>query len=138
MAYNGYLVKVFGASSDFIISNKLIKANSYSVTWSGQDVDSYRDADGLLHRNAIDHPCIKVDFEIKPMLTNDEVANLMNNIRSRMTNLTEKKVTISAYNPETDSYITAECYMPDIQFSVYGTYNKVIHFNAFRLAFIQY
>lgn len=139
MAYNGYLVKVIsGSQGDFEISTKMIKADSYSVTWNGQDFDSYRDANGLLHRNALPHPCIKVEFEVKPMLTNEDVSAFMGAIRSRMINVTEKKVLISAYNPETDDYISAECYIPDIQFPIYGTYGGKLHYDAFRVAFIQY
>lgn len=152
MAYNGYLIKINGSSGDYELgvtkkdskgritfdTKKFIKADSYSVTLSGQDLDSYRDADGLLHRNALAHTCIKVEFETAPMLTNKEVAELMSNIRSRMSDQVEKKVSVTAYLPETDSYVTADCYIPDIQFPIYGTYGNVIHYDAIRLAFIQY
>lgn len=140
MAYNNYLIKVLsGVQGDYIISAKeIIKAESYTVTQSGQDVDSYRDADGSLHRNAIPHPCVKVEFEVKPMLTNVEVGQLMANIRSRMINRTEKKVSLSVYVPELDEYVVGEFYMPDVPITIYGSYDNKLTYNAFRMAFIQY
>ncbi len=134
MAYNNYLIKV----GSYIIPLKYIKANAYTATYAGQDLDSYRDTDGVLHRQALDHPCLKVEFETVPMLTNTEMSTLMSNIRSNYLNATEKKVHVSAYVPEIDSYIEGDCYIPDISFSIYGVFNNVIKYNSIRLAFIQY
>ena len=136
MAFQGYLVKV----GDYIIPYKYIKFDSYSVFMSITDLDSYRDAYGELHRNALDHKPNKCEFETPAMLTNDEFATLMTNIRSNYTVASERKANVTLYIPETDSYVTQEMYMPDIKPSIYR-YNKhtgKLQYNAIRLAFIGY
>ncbi len=135
MAYSDFLIKVGNYE---ISTKKFIKANSYSVLYSTSDLDSYRDADGYLHRQALSHKLMKVEFETVPMLTNDDIAELMRNIRANYINSVEKSCLVTAYIPELDDYVTAECYIPDIQFSIYGNYGGKIHYNAIRFAFIQY
>jgi hypothetical protein len=135
MAYQGYLIKV----GDYTIrTDKYIKASSYIVTANGQDLNSTRDEDGYLHRTALEHVPIKVEFETPPMLTNKEFADLMSNIRKRYTNATEKKCSITAYVPEYDDYITQDVYVPDISPTIYGNYGGVIHYESIRIAFIGY
>ena len=60
MGYNGYLVRV----GEYTIPLGMIKANSYKITKNSQDLDSYRDANGVLHRNALDRKPDKIEFEI--------------------------------------------------------------------------
>ena len=74
MAYSGFLVK----AGDYIIpANQYIKADSYSVYSNMQDLDPYTDANGYLHREALDLKAVKVEFETPAMLTNAQFANLM-------------------------------------------------------------
>lgn len=135
MSYSQYLIKVGNYT---IPANKFIKANSYSATYSTSDLDSYRDANGVLHRTALSHKLLKVEFETPAMLTDVEMETFMSNLRSNYTDATEKKCSVTAYVPELGDYVTADCYVPDIQFSIYGTYNDRIHYNSVRVAFIQY
>ena len=134
MAYNGFLIKV----GDYKIPHSWIKAETYSALYSGQDLDSYRDADGKLHRTALKHFLGKVEFETTAMKTDREVSILMNNIRNQYTNQTEKKANVTYYVPELDVYVTQEMYMPDITFTMYYADDKIIKYNSFRLAFIAY
>lgn len=133
--YQGWLIKV----GNYIIpTDKFIKFNSYSVFESVADLDSYRDSNGYLHRNALAHRSLKVEFETPPMLTDLDMAVLMANIRANYVKPAERKATVTVYNPESDSYITQDMYMPDITYSIYGNYGGRIHYNAIRLAFIGY
>lgn len=133
--YNGYLLKI----GNYIVpTDKYIKADSYSVTRQIQDLDSYRDADGVLHRTALEHVPIKVDFETPAMLTNSQFSKLMANISANYIVPSERKVTATVYVPELDDYITQDMYIPDIQASIYGNYEGVIHYNAIRIALIGY
>lgn len=134
MAYQGYLIKI----DDWIIPKSWIKAETYSVLRSGQDLDSYRDADGKLHRTALEHFLTKVEFETPPLKTNTEVTEFMENIQSRYTNETEKKVNATVYIAETDSYETHEMYVSDITFQIYYADDEIIKYNSFRVAFIEY
>lgn len=134
--YNGEFILKIG---DYIVPmDKYIKADSYSVAMETQDLDSYRDADGILHRNALEHIPIKVEFETPAMLTNRQFADLMSNIRRNYIDSTEKKVSATVYVPELDDYITQDMYIPTIQPTMYGTYEGVIHYDAIRIALIGY
>ena len=136
MAYSGFLIKV----GDYIIpANKYIKADSYSVYRNIQDLDSYRDANGFLHRNVLSHVANKVEFETPSMLTNVEFASLMKNIqRNYISSLEERKALVTLYIPEIDDYVTQEMYMPDVKPTIYGTYGGIVRYNAVRIAFIGY
>lgn len=135
MAYDGYLIKVGNYT---IPTKKFIRAESYKVTRSVSDLDSYRDANGLLHRNALQHILGKVEFETPPMLTNEDMAELFGNIRANFTKPIERKATVTVYFPETDDYFTSEMYMADTQFTMYGNYGNKIQYSSVRLAFISY
>ena len=134
MAYNGYLVKV----GSYTIPLSLIKADSYSVFMSITDLDSYVDANGVLHRNALDHVANKVEFETVPMLDNEQFATLMSNIRGQFTVAKERKASVECYIPELNIYVTQDMYMPDIKPQMYLASSTEIKYDAVRLAFIGY
>ena len=135
MAYAGYLVKV----GDYTISaGKFIKAQSYKATLSVQDLDSYRDANGVLHRTALEHRVNKVEFETPAMLTNTQMAELCSNIANNYTVPTERKFIGTFYVPEIDAYVSQDMYMSDPSFTIYGIFDNVIKYNPVRIAFIAY
>ena len=134
MAYQGYLLKV----GDFTFPQDLIRAETYNATMSVQDLDSYRDANGILHRTALEHTVNKVEFDLIPLLTSKQVSALFVNIRRNYTISAERKTTVTLYVPELDDYVTQDMYMPDTQFPIYGTYNNEIRYNQIRIAFIGY
>lgn len=134
MAYNGYLIKV----GNYTIPNTLIQAESYDVVMHVQDLDSLRDANGILHRTALEHQVNEVNFNLKPMLTNSEVPDIWGKIRSNYTVASERKVSATVYIPELDDYITQDMYMTDTKFPIYGTYANKITYNAISVSFIGY
>lgn len=133
MAYQGYLIKV----GNYTIPHSIIKADTYSVYESVQDIDSYTDNNGELERNVLDHLAGKAEFETKP-LTNTQFAELMANIRANFIVEKERKVEVTMYIPEKDYYVTQYMYMPDIQPSIYFADSKIVQYNPIRLAFIGY
>lgn len=134
MAYSGFLLKI----GTFEIPTSLIKADSYTAYKSVTDLDSYVDANGVLHRNALNHFAYKCEFEIVPMLTNTEFASLMSNIYAQFTNAVERKATCAIYIPETDSYVSCDMYMADIKPQMYYADDTKIQYDAVRFAFISY
>ncbi len=134
MAYSGFLIKV----GNYKIPHSWMKAETYSALWSGQDLDSYRDSDGKLHRTALEHFLGKVEFEVPPLKTDKEVSSFLKKIREQYTNKTEKKANVTFYVPELDDYKTQEMYVPDITFTMYSANSEEIKYNSFRLAFIAY
>lgn len=137
MAFAGYLVRVGNYEID---GTYYINWDNYNVTRLIQDLDSYRDANGVLHRNALDHVPIKVEFETRENLTNSDIATFFGNIRANYTVPKERRAVVSAYVPELDDYITQEMYMADPQFKIKRIEPKtnVIHYERVRVAFIGY
>ena len=80
MAYAGYLIKV----GNYTIPLSLIRAETYTVFKSVTDLDSYVDANGELHRNALEHIANKVEFETIPLLTDTQFGSLMANLYAQM------------------------------------------------------
>ena len=134
MSYSGFLIKV----GSFTIPLSWMRAETYSVALHGQDLDSYRDADGLLHRQALEYVVPKVEFNIPAMKKQKEFAAFMANIRANYINATEKRVSATVYIPEIDEYVTQDMYVPDITPSIYLANDKDIWYNEIRIAFIGY
>lgn len=134
MAYQGYLIKV----GNYNIPMKFIKADSYNASLITQDLDSYRDMDGVLHRTALLHRVNKIEFETPSLLKNNEMKEFLGNLRQNYINANEKKVNATVYVPELDDYMEQEMYIPDLNFSIFGIFNGVIFYNPLRVAFIAY
>lgn len=132
--YSGYLIKI----GNYTFPTSLIKADSYTAYKSVTDLDSYVDANGVLHRNALDHFGYKCEFETIPMLTNTEFASIMTSIYAQFSNSTERKFVGTIYIPETDSYVSIDMYMPDIKPQMYFADANKIQYDAIRFAFISY
>ena len=133
MAYKGYLIKV----GDYKIpANKFIKADSYSPYVNMQDLDPWTDANGYLHRNAVDLKAMKVEFETPAMLTNYDLEEFLSNIRRNYTNSTARECMVEAYIPEYNDYVTQKCYLTDFTPQIYSSYGGVLRYNPIRFAFI--
>ena len=137
MAFAGYLFRVGNYEVD---GTRYINWSKYNVTRNVQDLDSYRDANGVLHRNALDHVPLKIEFETRDNLTNADMATFFGSIRSNYISETERKALVTLYVPEYDEYVTQEMYMSDPQFKIKhiepGT--NIIHYESVRVAFIGY
>ena len=137
MAFAGYLLRVGSYEID---GTKYINYAKYNVTQNIQDVDSYRDANGELHRNALDHVPIKIELETKDNLTNTDMATFFGTIRSNFSVPKERKASVTAYIPEIDDYVTQAMYMPDPQFKIkkISKDKTTIYYESVRFAFIGY
>ena len=134
MAYAGYLIKV----GTYTIPLSIMRAETYTVFMSITDLDSYVDANGFLHRNALDHIANKVEFETIPLMDNTQFSSLMANLYAQMTETKERKASVTCYIPEIDDYVTQDMYMPDIKPTLYYADDTKIQYNQVRLAFIGY
>ena len=132
MAYNGYLLKI----GEYIIPHKYFKANSYKSYVNMQDIDDYTDANGYLHRNAVELKALKVEFDVPAMLTDEQLNDLLSNIRNSYTSIAGRECIITAYIPELHDYVTQKGYLADFQPQIYGTYGGVIRYSSFRMTFI--
>ena len=135
MAFNGYLLQV---GSYQITGENYINEKSYKATLNIQDLDSYRDANGVLHRNALDHVPLKVEIQTRPGLNNFEWASFMGAIRDNFTVAKERKCILTAFIPEINDYVTQEVYMPDPEVTIKTIDRNIVKYESIRLAFIGY
>lgn len=131
--YSGFLLKI----GNEIFNMKYIKEKTYKGYVSVQDLDSYRDANGLLHREALSHVPIKCEFETIP-LNNEQYEQIMDMIRRNYINELERKVTITAFILEYNGYVTQDAYMAEPQPQIQTIKDNIIQYAPLRIAFIGY
>lgn len=136
MAFNGTL---FTANGYTVAGYNYVSEGSYKTTRIVQDVDSYRDAEGVLHRNALEHTPIKVEFQMREGITNEEWHSFWYGIfgGNPASNL-ERKVTFEVYVTELDDYTTIEAYVPDPEMTIKSIQGNIIKYSSIRVAFIGY
>ena len=134
MAFDGYLLQT-GSYDTFF--NSYIVAASYKVAKKVLDVDSYRDANGVLHRNAMPHLSYNIEFNIKP-LDNTRLETFMSALRENFTVSIERKLSLTFYVPEDNAYDTTDVYMPDIDFQINHIEGNVIKYYETTIKFIGY
>lgn len=131
--YSGFLLKI----GNEIFNMKYIKEKTYKGYVSVQDLDSYRDANGLLHREALSHVPIKCEFETIP-LDNEQYGQIMDMIRRNYINELERKVSITAFILEYNGYVTQDAYMAEPQPQIQTIKDNNIQYAPLRIAFIGY
>lgn len=132
MAYNGYLLKVGGKQ----IPNKFIQLSTYSITPNQRmESSAERDTTGMLHRETCEHTATKIEFNT-PYIRGVEVAEL--NTLLGIAGDHQRNVTVDYFDPETQEYKNADCYMPDIQYPIYSEVNGDLLYSPIRYAFIEY
>ena len=140
MAFSGYLIKVGPSGSEVEIPLKYMRAETYSVTpnqrleWSAE-----RDVTGVLHRETTPNMPPKIEFNT-PLMTNKDIKALNTILSAAYSVAAERKLRVTYYDPETDSYKTHDCYMPDVKYEIRNvdTVNNVINYQELRYAFIGY
>lgn len=135
MAFGGYLLKVGNYEID---GTNYIQEKSYKATRNIQDLESYRDANGVLHRNALEHVPLKIEINTRENLTNEELGTFLGNIRSQFTITAERKCVVTAFIPELNDYVTQEMYMPDPDITIKIIKDGVVKYDSVRLAWIGY
>nr|DAD55416.1 MAG TPA: YolD-like protein [Siphoviridae sp. ctoNj20] len=132
MAYNGYLLKVGGTQ----LPNKFIQLSTYAITPNQRmESSAERDTTGELHRTTCEHTASKIEFQT-PYLKGSEIAEL-NQLLAIADNL-QRNVSIEYFDPETQSYKNAECYISDVQYTIYSQIENDLLYMPTRYAFIEY
>lgn len=109
MAYNGTLFTIGGTK----FPTKWIYKDSYSVTPHALDMDSTRNANGVLQRNLLNHKSVTVTFQTVPMPISEYEA-MWAWIRAKYIDAGEKKVSIGYYEFESGTIKTINAYVPDV------------------------
>ncbi len=123
-------------NADF--ANK-IRASTYSVTPNArQDLDSYRDADGVLQRTALQHTATIVEFSTKSM-REDEMRPLIDAMVGSYINFNERDAICTYYDFETGTMKTGHFYLDsNWKLSLYGLWNGVPYYNEVPFKFVEY
>ena len=133
MAFNDYLIQV----GSYQIPNKFIKYDSWSSTYETQDYDSYRDENGLLHRNALASRKMKVEFNT-PYIYKSDFDTLMSGIRGQFISAKEQDANVTAYIDEIADYVTQRCYLVNVNPKVAQNSPNGIIYQPTRICFIAY
>lgn len=137
------------------IFDGIIRAETYKIIPSArQDVDSYRDANGLLHRNTVEHTATSIQFNTI-VLKEPKMVELMKFLNSNAEK-PEWRFKIKYYNPlkgepyykgtggskvlNQDAFDIGEFYLGANHpiWEVYGTYNDEIFYKETEFKFIEY
>lgn len=132
MAYSGFLLKI----GEYTVPFKFLKADSYNIGVKMQDIDAWTDADGYLHREAVELKVVKVEFETPNMLTDITFEELMSNIRSNYLIEKARECLITAYVPEYNTYVTQRAYIADISNPINFADDETVKYDPVRFTIV--
>ncbi len=135
MAYSGFLIKI--GNYEFPMRGIVLK--SYKVANKVQDLDPMRDANGVLHRNALEHVPAKVEFEMRSGMTNKEYDVIMNNIKENYVNSLERKSLVTLFIPELGDYVSQYMYLAEPEITIVRQDSSdTLVYDTIRWAWIGY
>lgn len=139
MGYEGYLLKMSNPDSqneEIEIPHKYMQYDSFKTKVNTQDLDSYQDSEGYLHRTVLDHTQIKMEWNF-PECDNIFLQELLNIFRSIWGNGPERACRCTTYVPEWNDYYTGIFYMPDPEFNIRSVSNGIVKYKSVRFALIE-
>lgn len=139
MAYEGYLIKLGGAGG-VTLPMKFMGIETYKCTPNQRmEAKATRSVTGVLHRTTVEHTASKIEFET-PNVTNMDIDELNTLLRNNFQSVLERKIVIQYYDNETNSYKTATCYIPDVDYTIdhIDQEANIIYYKPVRYAFIEY
>lgn len=137
--FDGWLIK-FGGT---VLPNSFLLADGWESTPNQRvEIDAYRDANVLLHRETSENFKTKIVLTIRDMDLNEKMAfqNVIGLATLSGTEKKERKVNVTYWNDEDNAYTTAEMYLPDIKYQIYKVdeNKKDIQYKSFKLTLIEY
>ena len=117
--FDKYFVKIIKASTgeEKPIPNKYISLTSYvSTPHQRQDLDSFQDNEGRLHRNTLTHTRSKLEWNTPPLYERDLIT-LQNILNSGIINQKERKSKIIHYCFDTHTLFNLP--QPDVPDTLY-------------------
>lgn len=117
----------------------MIKIDTYDIIPNArQDLDSYRDANGVLKRNTLSHTASQINFTIRARTIAEHEA-MMKAIKSNYSNYNERKLSVSYYDPEDCTYKTGDFYIDsNLKFHMYSNAKGVPAFGESEMALVEY
>ena len=135
MAFEGYLMKAGAAT----FPHKYIQISTYQTTPSQrQDLDSYQDSQGNLHRTVLPHDRSKIVFKTMDDLKLAEKQEIQAFFNGAMTNTRERKVSLTYWNDESNAYATGSFYIPDVTYPIKRIEADNIVYDSVEYHLIEY
>ncbi|MBD5543748.1 MAG: hypothetical protein HDR01_05790 [Lachnospiraceae bacterium] len=142
MAYKGFLFQ-FG---NYIFPNKYIKFDTYDILPDQrQDLDSYTDANGITHRNALKHTKSNITFSTLEM-SESAMNEILKKLEENYSNENETDSNCIYFNPRkawnpANAYQTGHFYLdPSLKFRIKkeDENGKSIKYGEMQWLFIEY
>ena len=139
MAFSGWLIK-FG---DVVLPNSFILADGWESTPNQRvEIDAYRDANVLLHRETSKNYKTSLKLNIRRLDLKEMIAfkNVIGLATLNVNDKKQRKLAVNYWNDETLEYKYAEMYMPDVTYMIHNVNEekKVIEYNSFTIELIEY
>lgn len=135
MAFEGFLMKAVETT----FPHKYIQISTYKTTPSQrQDLDSYQDSKGNLHRTVVPHDRSKIVFKTIDDLKLAEKQEIQAFFNGAMTNARERKVTLTYWNDEDNIYKTGSFYIPDVTYPIKRIMGNDIVYDSVEYHLIEY
>ena len=132
--YEGYLLRIGGS----VLPMEYILEKTYKINPNRrQDLDPFRDANGVLHRNVIAHRPSTVQVQIRRP-TNVIMDNVNSILQANYINEAERKVILTYYCPDIKGYQSGEFYIPNIEYTIDHINGNVVYYGELTLEFIEY
>ena len=133
MAFNGYLISSGGERFD----DRYVFKESYEIGREYMDLDSFRNANGVLERNVLDHASTVITFETKPM-DNYAFSSMMGFFSRHYSVPRERKISLLYYLPEEDSYRSGDFYMATPKPKIHHIWDNVITYSQMQIKLVEY
>lgn len=115
----GYLFMFNDNVQDSLDIMSIINEKTYKVSRKVQDLDSFRDANGVLHRNVVSNVPLTIEFQTRGGLTDTQIeATWGAIIRNSYIINKERKIHATFFVPEINDYVTQDLYVPDPEFPI--------------------
>ncbi len=134
--FQGYLIKL-GAD---IFPHQYMEYNTYKITPNRRlDLDSARNANGVLSRYVLEHTATTLQFELRQLEGKDQEI-VVDFIHNHLANVAEKKVVATYWSPDIHMYKQGEMYIPDVDWTPFKIDAKTnqIWYKKTTVKFIEY
>lgn len=137
--FQGWLIK-FG---DVQLPNSFLLADGWESTPNQRiELDAYRDANVLLHRETASDFKTKLKLNIREMTLEERIAfnNVIGLATLSLTDKKQRRVMVTYWNDETLEYTTGIFYMPDTTYVIHNLNeeNKDLEYNPFSITLVEY
>lgn len=137
MAFSGWLIKFGGV----VLPNSFLLADGWESTPNQRvEIDAYRDANVLLHRETSGNFKTSIKLNIRSLDLKEMKAfkNVIGLATLSVNDKKQRKLAVNYWNDETLQYDYAEMYMPDVTYTIHKVFENDIEYNSFTIELIEY